>query len=282
MLGEMDLNTASYLVIGSMVFTGMGLTAKAEGTDWRIAFGGHNTIVEQVDSHTLGAHAGFFVEHVTESDISWKGNIDIFIDDDKDKLDPDHIPIWFQTAWSVDGNLYRFSPTMNLQWQVTLDGKRNTVSSVEKQSKLFPAIVARFDNQKFYAGLTLGGGHYMLEIDDDVPRERGYDREDFQNKTGAYTVAADTQIMLGESFDIYAGAQTWNDGSDWLENKYSAVFSYHSDSWIEDSEVKLSIEHSEYNLDPFDNRDKNDADYLAILPWDNDTLVRIYVDMPWG
>ena len=61
---------------------------------------------------------------------------------------------------------------MNLQWQVTLDGKRNTVSSVEKQSKLFPAIVARFDNQKFYAGLTLGGGHYMLEIDDDVPRER--------------------------------------------------------------------------------------------------------------
>ena len=96
MLGETDLNTPSYIIIGSIVFAGMGLTAKAEGTDWRIAFGGHNTIVEQVDSHTLGAHAGFFVEHVTESNISWKGNIDIFIDDDKDKLDPDHIPIWFQ------------------------------------------------------------------------------------------------------------------------------------------------------------------------------------------
>jgi hypothetical protein len=23
-------------------------------------------------------------------------------------------------------------------------------------------------------------------------------------------------------------------------------------------------------------------DYLAILPWNNDRLVRLYIDMPWG
>jgi len=65
MLGEMDLNTASYLIIGSVVSAAMSIPATAESTestDWRIAFGGHNTIVEQVDSYTLGAHAGFFID----------------------------------------------------------------------------------------------------------------------------------------------------------------------------------------------------------------------------
>lgn len=278
----MGLNISSYLIIGSVACAAMSATAKAESTDWRIAFGGHNTIVEQVDSHTLGAQAGFFVEHITDSNIRWKGDIDIYIDDDKDKLDPDHIPIWFETSFSVDGNLYRFSPAMNLQWQVTLDGKRNTVSSVEKQIKLFPGIVARYNSDKVYAGLTLAAGYYMLEIDDDVPRERGYDRDSFQNKTGAYSVAADTRVMLGKSFGIYAAAQTWNDGSDWLENKYTAVFSYHTDSWIADSLINLSVEYTQYNLDPYDYQNQSAPGYQAILPWDRDTLVKLYVDIPWG
>ncbi|MGS0681279.1 hypothetical protein ACVBIL_08975 [Shewanella sp. 125m-7] len=276
------MNNQPHLFIAALGLVAVGLTTNAQATDWRIAFGGQNTIVDQADSHTLGAHAGFYVAHQTESELLWQGELDIFIDDDKDKLDPDHIPIWFQSAFSVDGNLFRFSEVMNLQWQVTLDGKRNTVSSVEKQAKLFPGIVARFDNGRVYAGFEVAAGYYMLEIDDDVPRERGYDREDFQNQTGAYSIAFDTLLPLGDSFDIYAAAQTWNDGSDWLENKYTGVLSYHSDGWIENSEIKLSVEHTEYNLDPFDNRDKTSPDYLAILPWDRDTLVRIYVDMPWG
>ncbi|MBL4912668.1 hypothetical protein L2719_09720 [Shewanella schlegeliana] len=276
------MNNQSQLFIAVLGIVGSGLAANAQATDWRVAFGAHDTIVDQADSHTLGAHAGFYAAHKTQSDLLWQGEIDIFIDDDKDKLDPDHIPIWFQSAFSVDGNLYRFSEVMNLQWQVTLEGKRNTVSSIEKQAKLFPGIVARYDSDRVYAGFEVAAGYYMLEIDDDVPRERGYDREDFQNKTTAYSVAFDTRLPLGDSFDIYAKAQTWNDGSDWLENKISGIVSYRLDGWIEDSKIQLSVEHSEYNLDPYDNRDKNSPDYLAILPWDRDTLVRIYVDMPWG
>ncbi|MCG9728704.1 hypothetical protein L1D44_02385 [Shewanella sp. Isolate13] len=276
------MNNQSQLFIAALGIVGSSLAINAQAADWRIALGIHDTIVDQADSHTFGAHAGFYMAHKAQSDLLWQGEIDIFIDHDTDKLDPDHIPIWFQSAFSVDGNLYRFSEVMNLQWQVTLEGKRNTVSSIEKQAKLFPGIVARYDNERVYAGFELAAGYYMLEIDDDVPRERGYDREDFQNKTGAYSVALDTRLPLGNTFDLYAKAQTWNDGSDWLENKVSGVLSYHSDSLVEDSEVKLSVEHSEYNLDPYDNRDKSSPDYLPILPWDRDTLVRVYIDMPWG
>lgn len=276
------MNNQSYLFIAAIGLLGAGFTTQVQAADWRIAFGAHDTIVDQADSHTFGVHGGFSFEHQTQSDLTWTGEIDIFIDHDKDKLDPDHIPIWFKSAFSVEGNLYRFSEVMNLQWQVTLEGKRNTVSSIEKQAKLFPGIVARYKNEQVYAGLELAAGYYMLEIDDDVPRLRGYDREDFQNQTGAYSVALDTGLPLGDAFDIYAKAQTWNDGSDWLENKVAGVLRYHSDGLIEGSEINLSVEHSEYNLDPYDNREKTSPDYLPILPWDRDTLVRIYVDMPWG
>ncbi|WP_299804116.1 hypothetical protein [uncultured Shewanella sp.] len=276
------MNHQSQLFIITLGLLGSGLSTSSQAADWRIAFGAHDTIVDQADSQTFGLHGGFFIEHRTQWDLLWKAELDIFIDDDKDKLDPDHIPIWFQSAFSVDGNLYRFSDLMNLQWQVTLKGKSNTVSSIERQIKLFPGIVARFDNESVYAGFEIAAGYYMLEIDDDVPRERGYDRGDFQNKTGAYSVAFDTRLPLGDWFDIYAAAQTWNDGGDWLENKVSTEVSYHSDGWVDGSEIKLRVEHTEYNLDPYDNRDKNSPDYKPILPWDRDTLVRIYVDMPWG
>ena len=45
----MDLNTPSYLILSAIVLTELGLTAKAEAADWRIALGAHNTNVEQAD-----------------------------------------------------------------------------------------------------------------------------------------------------------------------------------------------------------------------------------------
>lgn len=253
----------------------------AEALDWRIAFGAHDTFVEQVDSHTFGAGASFSLSHVTESNILLTGALDIFIDHDKDKLDPDHIPVWFSSDYMAKGELFELSPNSAFHWEVELSGRRNTVSSVEKQMKLFPSIGYEYRSKAFDAGLKAGGGYYFLEIDDDVPRMRGYDRGDFQNKTGAYTLAGDTRIALGTSFDLSAKAQHWNDGSEWLENRYSVALSYDSNSWVEDSVFIMSVEHTEYNLDPYAKVSLDDPDYLPILPWDNDTLVRVYIDMPW-
>jgi len=75
---------------------------------------------------------GAYGEHVTESGLELSGYANVYFDRDKDKLDPDHIPIWFQTAFLTEGLLQRFSSTTNMHWLVYLRGKRNTVSSVEK------------------------------------------------------------------------------------------------------------------------------------------------------
>ena len=249
--------------------------------DWRIAFGGHDFIVEQESSHTFGADVHFSLAHLTQSNILLTASIDVLVDHDKDKLDPDHIPIWFMSNYMAKGELVSLSANSALMWEVELDGKRNTVSSVEKQVKLFPAISYEYNTEAFFAAVKGAAGYYFLEIDDDVPRLRGYDREDFQNKTGAYSFAANTRIAMGKSMDLSLTAQHWNDGDEWLENKYGAALTYDSNFWIENSHLALSVEHTEYNLDPYAKINVSAPDYLAILPWNSDTLVRLYIDMPW-
>ncbi|MEC4727485.1 hypothetical protein HWQ46_18225 [Shewanella sp. D64] len=249
--------------------------------DWRIAFGGHDFIVEQESSHTFGVDVNFSFAHLTESNILLTGYIDVLVDHDKDKLDPDHIPIWFMSNYMAKGELFTLSLNSTLMWEVELDGKRNTVSSVEKQVKLFPAISYEYSTEAFFVAVKGAAGYYFLEIDDDVPRLRGYDREDFQNKTGAYSFAANTRVALGEVIDLSLSAQHWNDGDEWLENQYGITLIYDSHSWVKDSYLILSVEYTEYNLEPYAKMSVDDPGYLAILPWNNDTLVRLYIDMPW-
>ncbi len=266
---------SSRFILPTLCFS-FATSFSAQAIDWRIGFGGHDIIVEQADSHTLGVNAKFSFVHYTESGILLSGDMNVFIDHDKDKLDPDHIPVWFDTEFLAKGALFKISDTSHINWEVELDGRRNTVNSVEKQFKLMPALSYEFRTDAFDFGVKAGAGGYFLEIDDDVPKTRGYDRSDYQNKTGAYTLAADTRIGLGSSFDLEGKAQHWNDGSDWLENKYSVNLNYHSDSWIEDSVFVISIEHTEYNLDHYAKVPLDDPDYLPILPWDNDTLVNAW------
>ncbi|SQH78235.1 protein of unknown function [Shewanella benthica] len=81
--------------------------------------------------------------------------------------------------------------------------------------------------------------------------------------------------------ELLAKIQHWNDGSEWLENRYSVALNYAANTWIEGRVFVVSVEHSEYNLDPYAKVAVDDADYLPILPWDKDTLVRFHIDMPW-
>lgn len=192
----MELNKT--IILSTVVLTSV-VSFSGSALDWRIAFGGHDFIVEQESSHTLGADVNFSLAHHTESNILLTGNIDVFVDHDKDKLDPDHIPIWFMSNFMAKGELVSLSRNSTLMWEVELDGKRNTVSSVEKQAKLFPAISYEYNTKAFSAAVKGAAGYSFLEIDDDVPRLRGYDREDFQNKTGAYSFAANTRIALSKA-----------------------------------------------------------------------------------
>lgn len=256
--------------------------APVAALDWRFGVGGHDYYVDQADSHTLGAGVKIALSHLTESEIKLTGELNVFVDNDVDELDPDHIPVWFSSYYSAGGDLVSFSEYSSLFWDVSLSGKRNTVSSVEKQVQLFPALGYAYQRASFNADLKLGGGYYFLEIDDDVPRMRGYDRDDFQNKTGAYTLAVGVGFDMAERFDLTLAVQQWHDGSDWLENQLQANLSYDADHWSEKSKLIFSVKYNEYNLDPYAKVPTNDPDYLPILPWNKDLLVRLYFDMPWG
>lgn len=267
--------TSGALLVGLM-------SSSVQALDWRLGIGGHDYYVDEADSHTFGAQVHLSLEYMTQRDILLSGKLNIYIDNDVDELDPDHIPIWFSSEYAAEGELFRFSPSSLINWDITVGGKRNTVSSVEKQLKFFPTIGYQYHTDPFSAGIKVGPGYYFLEIDDDVPRTRGYDREDFQNKTGAYTVSATTNSKIGSSFDLGLSLQHWNDGSAWLENEAEATLSYDANEWRDNSLLIVSLKYTEYNLDPYARDAIDDPDYLPILPWNKDLLVQVSFNMPWG
>ncbi len=256
-------------------------TADIYGTQWHYSMGIHDFIVEQESSHTFGIDGNIKVEHLTDSDIYLSGVLDVFIDADVDKLDPDHIPVWFKSDYVASGSFYRVAPEFFFGWQVDLQGKRNTVSSIEKQGKLFPAMTINYQSQATQAQLKMGSGYYYLEIDDDVPRTRGYERGDFGNGEFAYTIMGGLGFEFTPKFMMQFAAQTWNDGDKWLEDQYRFLFSYQTQVWKKNSQWQLDIERTKYNLVHYAKGNERFPDYVPILPWDSDTLVRFSLVVPW-
>ncbi|PIW61944.1 hypothetical protein [Shewanella sp. CG12_big_fil_rev_8_21_14_0_65_47_15] len=272
-----------YLSLVSLVFLlNLSTSVSAEEqTQWHYSLGIHDFVVDEENSHTLGANMSLLIAHRTASNIQLLASLDVFLDVDVDDLDPDHIPIWFKSDYAAIGELYRFNPEFFFGWQVDLQGKRNTVSSVEKQLKLFPALTANYQDQRMQAQLKAGAGYYFMEIDDDVPRTRGYDRGDFGNDGLAYTAMGSFGVDITPQLHMSAAAQTWHDGDAWLEDQYRFDLTYQTNFWAEHSQWVLSVEHTQYNLDHYAKVDVNSPEYLPILPWDNDTLVRLSLIVPW-
>jgi len=265
------------------------LAPSAYATEWGITFGAHDFVVSDINtpafnygdnSHTLGVNGGIFAEHLTESDILLKGNADIFLDLDRDKLDPDHLPIWYKIHLLANGALYHFSPGFGLHWLVDFRIKENTVNGIEKDMKQFFGVNVAYDNSVFHLALNGYGGFYYLEIDDDVPAQYGYERRDLGNATNAVSVLLESSVRFGRSFQLFGSAQNWssvNSQSGWLQNQYIVLLRYHSGNWIDESSLNLKIEHTKYNLDPYYRPELG----APILPWDNDTLVQGYMSIPW-
>ena len=86
------------------------LTAVAgagEAADWRYSVGIHDFMVADADSHTYGLDASASIDERTAAGRHWLGSFDLFLDRDKDDLDPDHIPIWWQIHLGTDGDFWR-------------------------------------------------------------------------------------------------------------------------------------------------------------------------------
>jgi hypothetical protein len=248
-----------------------------EAADWRYSVGIHDYNVPDVDSHTYGIDATVSMDERTESGRHAFASLDLFIDHDQDDLDPDHIPIWWQIHAGTDGDLWRAEHTY-VRWTANVDTRMNTVSSIERRITALPAIVVGTDGDTVQASLRAGAGWFFQEIDDDVPKTRGYDRDDFRYSDLGYLAAADLSIKLGQSWSVSGGARQWWNSHEWLLTDYEVALRMevgHEHSQI--SGFKLSADFQEYNLDIYARPDVAQP----ILPWDNDVLIRLSFDTAW-
>lgn len=249
----------------------------ANATDWSLTYGMHDFIVSDESSHTFGTDVGITVETIAYSEIMLDGSFTAFINYNKDKLDPDYEPLWYKTHVQIKKEFYSLNSNIGLAWLVRFDGILNTVSAVEKQSKVFTGIGGHYTTSTLDVGLKTLVGYYFLEIDDDVPSRFGYGPSDLQNETAAYTLIAESNIPLNTKANAYVRVQRWMDTHQWLENQYQVMVSYDSTEWIQGSTLHTSAEHTQYNLNPYQKRG-----FAPILPWENDLLVRVYMKIPWG
>ena len=79
-------------------FVALALTLVAgagAAAEWEYSLGVHDMAVRDVDSHTYGIGGRAEVDTVTSAGRHMFGSVDLFVDHDKDDLDPDHIPMWW-------------------------------------------------------------------------------------------------------------------------------------------------------------------------------------------
>ena len=107
-------------------------------------------------------------------------------------------------------------------WTADVNTRMNTVSSIERQIKVLPAIVLGYDGDSFEASLKGGVGYFFQEIDDDAPKLRGFDRTGLRQTTFGESLGGRASVSLGSSVKLSGTAQGWWDSGDWLETEYGA------------------------------------------------------------
>lgn len=277
--------------LASALLFGFIITPSLNASDWALSFGANDIILKGANpiedapngdtSHTPGVQLGIYGESNSDLNIKQQGYFKVFVDWNKDKLDPDYTPMWFMGNYQTKAKLFSFSNNTSLNMLMDADLKINSVSAIEIITKLFPGISADYDNKTFAVSLKTSAGQYALEIDDDVPATRGYGREYLKRTEYAFSVMVDTRLALGDALVLNLLAQTWKTDDQWLENQYQLQLDYDSDNWIKNSTFVVSILHAEYNLESYNKEDKTDPDYLPILPWNKDTLLQAYIVVPW-
>ena len=252
----------------------------AASTDWHYAMGLHDFSVPDVSSDTFGIDAAVTVDKHTDAGGHYFGSLDLFVDRDQDHLDSDHIPIWWMIHAGADGNWLPLGGDGYVGWTADLNTRMNTTSSIERQIKALPAIVLGYGGDAVQASLKAGVGYFFQEIDDDAPKERGFTREGLRHTTVAESYGATASARFGGGWKLSGTAQEWRDGSEWLETEYDAALHVDASRWFKarGSELMLSFEVHEYNLDPYPHTDTGEP----VLGWNDDLLIRLSYSVPWS
>lgn len=262
------------------LFFALAASAGAAEGEWRYRVGVHDFLVPDVNSHTYGFNAGLSLDKRTDSGGHFFGSVDVFRDFDRDHLDNDHIPIWWQLHLGSDGDFWRDN-RMRFGWTADVNTRMNTVSSIERQITALPALVGGYDGQVLQASLEAGAGWFFLEIDDDAPREQGYDRSGLRNSTFAYSAAAKATLKLSDTWAISGQARGWWDSNRPLENYYQAALRMDANRWFGGGVMKqpafvLSADYYWYNLGVY-----NQPNLPPVLRWNDDLMIRLSLEAKW-
>jgi len=242
----------------------------AEAGEWQYALGIHDMEVRDVDSSTFGITGHAEVDGVTKAGRHLFGNFDVSLDNDHDHLDPDHIPVWWQTDLGIDNAFLRGSRKMFFGWKIEQNTRMNTVSSIEREWHILPALEGGFNGDAFQASMRGGVGYNFLEIDDDAPRLRGIDRTNLRQTQIAGALAGDMSFKVGKSWEVIGHGEKWWDSDDWIQTQYFTGFRVATERWAKGSKVSFSAEYNEYNLDRY-----STPGQPAVLGWDDDLLFKI-------
>jgi hypothetical protein len=270
----------------------MLVTTAAQSVEFEASFGAHDFVVSNIQddcskdmidsgtSHTFGLNSAIWVKHTTQNNIHLTAKAEVFYDYDKDELDPDHIPFWFDFLVDVDGPMYSINESNNLQWYILMENRQNTVSSIERTVKQHVGVGYRYDNQTFFMELNGYLGFYYIEFDDDVPVSRGYNRQ--QTDDGEASTVAEIQTGINftqdVSFSLYAKRYLSNTGFERLEDNFGGLLSWKNiDFLAQGATLNLKVKYVQYDLDRF----YDETVGIPIVPFDNDMLVQTYVTIPF-
>lgn len=240
---------------------------------WKLRTG--LTAFQVEDSVTFGIGFGAKGKYTTRGGTRLELLATVIAEDDRDKLDSDHIPVWFKSEFKARKPLVEFTPVLRLDATLDVNHKMNTVSSIEQSASLIPGIRLGVYTKWIELYARIGAGGYYLEIDDDLPEEYSdYGREDLANSAFSISDEYKALFHLNDALSFSCRYRDYRDSSwELLESWTRAEITY-----VVDARRKFVIEaeKSHYNLDQF-SRSAGDNG-LAILPFDHDVYYQAYLE----
>jgi hypothetical protein len=230
-------------------------------------------------SHTFGLNAAIYVKHQTKNNINFLAKAEAFLDNDKDHLDPDHLPVWFDFLLDINGLVYTVNERNSFKWYVLMDNRQNTVSCIEREVRQHLGLGYEYNNGGFTFDFNAYAGFYYIEIDDDTPVARGYSRQDTDDGEASNVLELEAQYNFNKAWSLYGGIKRYaaNTGMEKLEDNAELLLTYKGSEFLSDgATLNLKVKYVEYDLDRFYRTDIG----VPILPFDNDTLIQAYVTLP--
>lgn len=235
------------------------------------SYGLHDFVVEE-DTHTVGINAGLFATYNTDETTRHLLSAEVFVEHDESELDPDHIPVWFRADYGFSKMLFNQGEALKLNTIFDFSWKMNTVSSIEQYVKTGGGFAFSWKEGGFSLTPKVLLGTYYLEIDDDVPKERGFSRSDLSDGYKlAFMYGVTMSWEMAKDVSLAVELEEWKESGEWLERYASVQIKYKK---YETFDVVFSVEKTTYNLSDFQ---KNGID---ILPWNEDTLFKLAIQIP--